>query len=950
MEFSISPFAGFAGFIGLLVLLVFAAVLRARYATTLRRRAGPESRPHKQADWCQQIFDDAPEMAAIHRVEPDGRLVYEYMNRSLIEFHRERLPGVDPTAWIGRDLAEILHTEYGRLAPRIELALTPYREAIRSGKKMPVVQVFREADGERIREGVVIPLNDVGGCVTHLLYRAMDFTERRQSENEMRRSAERFASMLATCPVPITVTRRDDGRILAVSDSWSATTGYAREDAIGGTITDHDLWADAGERTAIVAALGPETPILARKSRYRTSSAELRTCLYSASSIWWNDEPAILAFVSDVTDLVRATTRVEDTNARLREEQRLARSMLDNGTDLMAFYRVDGDAILVHEWSMALRRYYTAAAPTIDMDAWIGRPLQAFLREIVGPDEAEIVRRMIPFQRAVGSRQAVSYKSAFPNPVAQVRHWDCVIVPLTDDDGRVTHLFYRAVDITESVHKEEELRALSNRFELLFETSPVPTSITMDIDGRYKMVNPAWCAATGWSRDEAIGRTAIDLAIWDDLGQRDIVLSRRRAGERVAGIPMRSRDRWGKAREILYSAEPITLDGEQGWLATRVDVTDLQTARRDAQASSDRLEKIFNHSLTPIAITRLADGRILAVNDAWLRLMDRVRDEVEGHNSLDLAIWVDPAERERIAEMLSRGEPVDGVAVRHRRRSGELLDIRFSATHIDWKGERAILGSPFDVTELHRHAEKIRELNATLEERVAGRTEELAAANRELESFSYSVSHDLRAPLRWMTGFSATLVTREAVLSDPDALTYAQRINEAARKMNAMVEALLRFSRVSNRELSTQSVDLGAEVASLRTEIDRVAGERRLRWIVGDLPIVRGDSTLLRLVLQNLLENAVKYTRIREEAVIEIGATRGEGEWVVRVKDNGAGFDMRFAEKLFGVFQRMHSDREFEGTGVGLATAQRILLRHGGRIWAEAAPDAGATFRFALPD
>jgi len=292
---------------------------------------------------------------------------------------------------------------------------------------------------------------------------------------------------------------------------------------------------------------------------------------------------------------------------------------------------------------------------------------------------------------------------------------------------------------------------------------------------------------------------------------------------------------------------------------------------------------------------------------------------------------------------------VRAMPIRFRRKDGSAIETLYSAEIIDWMGERAVVATPQDVTGLKRAAAEIRRLNESLEERVRGRTAELEQALGELEAFSYSVSHDLRAPLRAMSAFASLLGRKPAVAADPQAMGYAERITRAAAHMGKVVDELLRYSRLSRQPVAMEAFALEAEVDAMVKDLAEQNVARRIRWKVGPLPTVRGDPTLLRLVLQNLLDNAVKYTRTREEATIEVSARESEAEVEVRVRDNGVGFDMAYAGRLFGVFQRLHRAEEFEGTGIGLANVQRIVSRHGGRVWAEAEPGKGATFYVALP-
>lgn len=268
--------------------------------------------------------------------------------------------------------------------------------------------------------------------------------------------------------------------------------------------------------------------------------------------------------------------------------------------------------------------------------------------------------------------------------------------------------------------------------------------------------------------------------------------------------------------------------------------------------------------------------------------------------------------------------------------------------------EIAVLADAFNdmLAQIQQRDRSLRKAQEELEVRVERRTAELNAVNKELEAFSYSVSHDLRAPLRHVVGFAGLLQEHAKETIDDQSRKYLQTITDAATRMGRLIDDLLSFSRVGRSQLVTQRVSLNDIVTEARREVTSEIGiaARPIEWEVGGLPDVEGDAAMLRLVMVNLLSNAVKYTAPRPTARIEVGANGAKpGEVVVFVRDNGVGFDMQYVHKLFGVFQRLHAADEFEGTGVGLANVGRIIHRHGGRVWAEGKVDRGATFYFALP-
>ncbi|HEV7923726.1 MAG TPA: response regulator [Verrucomicrobiae bacterium] len=338
--------------------------------------------------------------------------------------------------------------------------------------------------------------------------------------------------------------------------------------------------------------------------------------------------------------------------------------------------------------------------------------------------------------------------------------------------------------------------------------------------------------------------------------------------------------------------------------------------------------KTSGFSAPVLALAEIQEGRFDVL------LTDLMMPEMDGIALLEGARRKDP----NLAGIIMTGEGTIATAV-EAMKSGA-MDYILKPFKL-----RAVL----PVLERALSVRRLRLENAALEKSVRQRTAELEMANRELEAFSYSVSHDLRAPLRHIDGFTSLLLEQHAQAMPPDAQRLLGVVMDAARQMNGLIDDLLRFSRLSQQPLTKESIKAGELFREVLDELQTERAGRQVEIRLGELPDCQGDRALLRQVVVNLLTNAFKFTRQRENAVVEIGGRLQEQERVYFVRDNGAGFDMQHARRLFGVFQRLHSAEEYEGTGVGLSIVQRIIVRQGGRIWAEAAVNEGATFFFTLP-
>ncbi len=503
----------------------------------------------------------------------------------------------------------------------------------------------------------------------------------------------------------------------------------------------------------------------------------------------------------------------------------------------------------------------------------------------------------------------------------------------------------------------EMLDALANgeaRIRLLLD-STMEGILGLDLEGRCAFCNPAALSLLGYGRAEEL------------LGQsvHERIHHHRRDGTEYprSECPTCDVDHldsefhvedeffWradGKSFPAESRACPIFNGGRPvGTVLTFSDITDRKRAEAEFRARSLYARSLLEASLDPL-VTISPEGKITDVNAATESVTGSNRWALIDSDFSDYFTEPEKAQ-DGYREVLTKGTIRDyPLTIRHA--SGRTTDVLYNAT--TYRNEEGdvvgVFAAARDITERKRAEEEIRHLNEDLERRVHDRTAELQAANRELEAFSYSVSHDLRAPLRAIDGFSRIVVEEYGPELPPDGRDYLVKVRDATKQMGRLIDDLLGFSRLGRQPLRRQRV-LPAEV--VQACLDDLAPEaegRRVETLVGELSCCEADPALLKQVWINLLSNALKFTRKRDIARIEVGSCVADGRSMYFVKDNGVGFDIRYAGKLFGVFQRLHSVEEYEGTGVGLAIVQRIVRRHGGRIWADAAVDRGATFFFTL--
>jgi len=557
------------------------------------------------------------------------------------------------------------------------------------------------------------------------------------------------------------------------------------------------------------------------------------------------------------------------------------------------------------------------------------------------PEDRE--RTTAVWSEAVRARSVYETEYRIRKSDGEYRHFAARGAPVLQADGSVREWVGTCTDITARKRAEEALRRASAYNRRLLEASLDPL-VTIGPDGKITDVNEATEAVTGYPRAELIGK---DFANYFTNPQ-----AAREGYERVfreglvRDYPLEIRHRDGRVTPVVYNASVYRDEAGQviGVFAAARDIT----AQKRAEAELRQMSRLID--LAPDAIfIRGRDGTIRSWNRGAEQMYGWSGEEALGHISHDFLATRFPVSLAELEDRMARDGSWEGELIHSRRDGAQIVVASRQVLGREERGEPTdVLEMNSDITERKRADDELRRLKGELEERVVMRTAQLEAANKELESFAYSVSHDLRAPLRAIDGFCQILVTEHAPGLDGEPRRYLQRVSENTRKMGRLIDELLQFSRLGRQAMTRQPVAMADLVRQCLEELQGEREGREVEVILGELPPCRADASLLKQVWLNLLANALKFTRSRAEARIEAGSFARDGETVYFVRDNGVGFDMAYADKLFGVFQRLHRQEDYEGTGVGLALVQRIIHRHGGRIWAEASPDRGAAFFFTL--
>jgi PAS domain S-box-containing protein len=734
-------------------------------------------------------------------------------------------------------------------------------------------------------------------------------------------------------PVSITISSMIDNKFIDVNNTFLKDMEYTREEVIGKTASELDIWADEEELLRVINEMKEKGEIFARILSFKSRSGKIIFGLVSMSVVKVDGQPCNLSTIINITESRKAEEELAQSEERFR-------SLYENVS--IGIYRttLDGHIMMANP----------AMVRMLGFDSFEQLAQRNLEQEGYEPDYPR--SKFLEIIEKKG--KVVGLESAWNRSNGETLYVRESANAVRDAQGGILYYDGTVEDITDRKKSEEALRESEDKFKYIFDHSVIGKSITLP-SGEIN-VNRAFCEMLGYTSEEMIKTKWQEITHPDDIEitqkYLDLLLS-------------------GKKDSIRFIKRYLHKNGSVIW-------TDVGSAiRRDENgkplyfmtAINDITERKHVEESLRESERRLREAQEMAHLGFWF--WDVKTGYVEWSDEVFKIFWLDPKkftpqidsilalspweeENNRDKELINKAinSHSPGSYEQKFLRPDKSIGYYYSTFQGNYneKGDViSIVGTVLDITERKVAESEIKELNEDLEGRVKQRTEQLEALNKELEAFSYSVSHDLRAPLRSIHGYTKILIEEYENKFDDEGKRICGIISTSATQMGELIDDLLNFSRIGRSSLNPLLLDMRSIVNSVFADITSAEEKSRIKLKIGKLHKASGDANLIKLVWNNLISNAIKYSSKENVSEISVSSLLKYNKITYSVKDNGVGFDMNYKHKLFGVFQRLHSESEFEGNGVGLAIVQRIILKHGGNVWAEGEIGKGATFYFSLP-
>jgi len=798
----------------------------------------------------------------------------------------------------------------------INRAANLHTEASIRGEQQPSyeVEAHHKDGGVRVLEILEQPVFDKQGQVIAVEGIAHDITEHKQAEEALRESEKKFSTAFHSSPDTITISRLQDGKFLEVNEGFEKMTGISREEIIGRTSLEMNFWEEPADRADLVARLELAKRVREVEYRFRRRSGEVFIGLYSGELIDIDGEACLLSVVSDITERKRA------------EEER--DRLFNLSIDMMGVAGFDG--------------YYKQVNPAFTKT--LGWSKDELLRrpwlDLVHPDDQESTAHVA--EELLKGKPLITFENRCQCKDGSYRWLSWSSFPLLEEEVG----FVVARDITDHKRVEEALRLTQ------YAVDNCHTAIYWHgSDGRTLYANDVAFQQLGYSREELLDLSVSDFdpdwpADYWPKGWQKLKEAR------VMTFESRHRRKDGHIFPVQVTTNYFEFDGVEHVFAFVSDVTEQRLAMDALRDSETKLHAIFDHHYQLTGLLD-RDGRLLAANRTALEFAGAHESEVIGQFFWD-SPWWDPSQQPKARDAIecaARGEFVR-FELTHIRADGAVRDFDFSLSPVRDDNGKVIYLVPEgrDITDRKRMEDELQVLTVDLEKRVKERTAQLAAVNEELEAFAYSVSHDLRAPLRAISGFSEIISRRYQALLPDQGRHYFENVVEASGQMERLIDDLLKYSRLGRRAVEISEISLDVLFDSLKKKFTPMLENADANLdIPSACPTVLGNLTLLEQIFSNLIDNAIKYHRPDTPAKINIECAQMEGDLVaISVRDNGVGIPATMQEKVFNIFQRLHREEDISGTGIGLALVKKSVDLVNGSINIKSVLGEGSTFAVNL--
>ncbi len=817
-----------------------------------------------------------------------------------------------------------------------QMTLNSIREAIKNGTEFTgEILNYRKDKTLYWNELTISPVRDDQGQLTHFIGVVRDISSRKLAEAALIQSEKRYRQLFECNPHPMWVFDLETLAFLAVNAAAVKQYGYSEQEFLEMTILDI---RPPAEQSLLLESLKIPKPDLAHAAywRHQRKNGELIDVEITSHKLDFSGRPAEIVLAYDITLSRQAEAALQQSEARFRTI-------------------IEQAPLGIAEGDFAGNHFINVNQRYADIVGYsIGELKNMTFKDFTHPDD--LAMDLVQMEKlAAGEIPLFALEKRYVRKDGAIIWVKITVAGLGPAGAKPTRCMAVIDDITEQKATVTALELSERRYKTIIEAEPECVKV-VSADGELLEMNPAGLSMLEASSVDEVRQHGMMQFI---LPKYQLAFAKLHEGA-IAG--------WGGLLEF----EVIGLRGAQLWLETHAvplpdadgrvtkmlgitrDITQRKLSAQALKEKEQRLSFLLEQTPAVIYTCRASGdyGATFITDNVQSQLGYQPREFLE-----DAAFWVNsihPDDQARIlndlAQLAEKGGQSHDYRFRHadgtyRWMHDEVRVMRNAEGH-----PTEIIGSWIDISSLKQAEEDVRQLNAGLEARVLERTAQLEAANKELEAFSYSVSHDLRAPLRGMDGFARMIEEDCSDQLDREGMRMIGVVRSEAKRMGQLIDDLLGFSRMGRKIFEHSSIDLRDLARDVFESVISTLPDTSVRFELGELPSIQGDRSLLRQVLFNLIDNAVKFSRNQPAPVIEVGCTDEAGVTAFFVRDNGVGFDAQYSHKLFGVFQRLHGDAEFEGTGIGLALVQRIIHRHGGKVWATSVRGSGATFYFTIPN